>query len=63
LELFLIFFLNAASTINKEDPNWIIYLLYQQSKNYNGEICYTPIGFTKVYLFYAHPNKKRARIR
>jgi hypothetical protein len=63
LETFLVFFINNASIINKTDPNWIIYLLYQQYKNDNGQICYAPIGFTKVYLYHALPDKKRPRIR
>src|SRR3982751_5482380 len=50
-------------SINKTDPNWIIYLLYQQYKNDNGQICYAPIGFTKVYLYHVLPDKKRPRVR
>jgi len=63
LETFLVFFLDTVSTFNKEDPNWIIYLLYQQYQNDNGKICYAPIGFITVYLYYAYPDKKRAKIR
>ncbi|CAF5064537.1 unnamed protein product, partial [Rotaria socialis] len=43
LEIFLVFFIDAASTIDKDDPNWVIYLLYQQYQNDNGQICYAPI--------------------
>lgn len=63
LETFLIFFLNSRSTINKEDQNWIIYLVYQQYQNDYGQTCYTPIGFTTVYFHYAFPNRKRPRIK
>jgi histone acetyltransferase 1 len=63
LETFLVFFRNTVSTINKEDPNWVIYLLYQQYQNNNGQICYAPIGFSTVYLHYAYRDKKRPRIR
>ena len=62
LETFLVFFIDAASTIDKDDPNWIIYLLYQQYRNLHGEICYTPVGFITVYLYYAYPDMKRPRI-
>jgi len=62
LETFLVFFIDAASTIDKDDPNWIIYLLYQQYQNDNGQTCYAPIGFITVYLYYAYPDKKRPRI-
>lgn len=62
LETFLVFFIDAASTIDKDDPNWIIYLLYQQYRNHHGEICYTPMGFITVYLYYAYPDMKRPRI-
>jgi histone acetyltransferase 1 len=63
LETFLVFFIDAASTIDKDDPKWIIYLLYQQYQNDYGQICYAPIGFITVYLYYAYPDKKRPRIR
>jgi histone acetyltransferase 1 len=63
LETFLVFYIDAASRIDKDDPNWIIYLLYQQYQNDNGQICYAPIGFITVYLYYAYPDKKRPRIR
>jgi histone acetyltransferase 1 len=63
LEVFLVFFLNAVSTINKEDPNWIIYLLYRQYQNNNDQTFYSPIGFITVYLYYSYPDKKRPRIR
>ncbi|CAF1494477.1 unnamed protein product, partial [Rotaria magnacalcarata] len=33
LETFLVFFIDAASRIAKDDPNWVIYLLHQQYKN------------------------------
>lgn len=62
LETFLVFFIDAASTIDKDDPNWIIYLLYQQFTNDLGQICYAPIGFITVYMYYAYPDKKRPRI-
>ncbi|CAF2072182.1 unnamed protein product [Rotaria magnacalcarata] len=51
-----------ASTIDKDDPNWVIYLLYQQYQNDNGQICYAPIGFITVYLYYAYPEKRRPRV-
>ncbi len=63
LETFLAFFLNTTSTFNKEDPNWIIYLLYQQYLNDHKQICYAPIGFITLYLHYAHLEKKRAKIQ
>ncbi|CAM2723122.1 unnamed protein product [Rotaria socialis] len=62
LETFLVFFIDAASTIDKDDPNWVIYLLYQQYQNDNGQICYAPIGFITVYLYYAYPEKRRPRV-
>ncbi|CAF3098383.1 unnamed protein product [Rotaria sp. Silwood2] len=62
LETFLVFFIDAASTIDKDDPNWIIYLLYQKYQNDYGQTCYAPIGFITVYLYYAYPDKKRPRI-
>ena len=63
LETFLVFFIDAASAIDKDDPNWLIYLLYEQSRNDQGQTCYSPIGLITVYLYYAYPEKKRPRIR
>jgi len=62
LETFLVFYVDAASRIDKDDSNWIIYLLYQQYQNSNQEICYAPIGFITVYFYYAYPDRKRPRI-
>jgi hypothetical protein len=62
-ETFLVFYIDAVSKIDKDDPNWIIYLLYQQYQNDNGQTFYAPIGFITVYFYYAYLDKKRARIR
>ncbi|UJR20315.1 hypothetical protein I4U23_023446 [Adineta vaga] len=62
LETYLVFFIDAASRIDKDDSNWIIYLLYQKYQNDNGQTCYAPIGYITVYLYYAYPDKQRPRI-
>ncbi|CAF4190487.1 unnamed protein product [Rotaria sp. Silwood2] len=61
-ETFVKFFINSESTINNKDFKMIIYLLYQQYQNNNKQICYTPIGFSTLHLYYAYPDKKRPRI-
>ena len=63
LETFLVFFIDAASPIDKDDPNWIIYLLYQQVTNATNDVSFAPIGFITVYRYYAYPDKIRPRIR
>jgi len=62
LETFLVFFIDAASSIDKDDPNWIIYLLYQEYSNESNQISYYPIGFITVYRYYAYPEQIRPRI-
>lgn len=62
LETFLVFYIDAASPIDKTDPNWLIYLLYEEHCNQSTEKCFSPIGFVSVYLYYSYPEKKRARI-
>ena len=62
LRIFLVFFINIASSVDNNDSNWIAYILYQQYENDNGNICYAPIGSTTVYLHHAYPDKKRPRI-
>jgi histone acetyltransferase 1 len=63
LETLLMSFIDAASVIDREDSDWIIYLLYQQYQNDHGQTCYAPIGFITVYLYYTYPDKKQTRIR
>jgi len=63
LQTFLVFFVDAASPIDIEDPNWTIYLLYEQYKDpKTGQQCYAIVGYITVYLYYAYPDKKRPRI-
>ena len=62
LETFLVFYIDAASTIDKDDSNWLIYLLYEEYLNEDKDKCFAPIGFVTVYLYYAYPEKKRPRI-
>jgi hypothetical protein len=63
LETFLVFYIDAALPIDKDDANWIVYLLYEKFDNEQQQTCYAPIGFITVYLYYAYPEKKRPRIR
>ncbi|CAF3343731.1 unnamed protein product [Rotaria sp. Silwood1] len=62
LQTFLMFFIDIVPSINKNNLNSIVYIIYQQYKNDNGQISYTPIGFTTVYLYYAYPDKNRPQI-
>lgn len=62
-ETFLVFYVDAASRIDKEDSNWRIYLLYEEYFNQTNDICFAPIGFITLYLYYAYPDQQRPRIR
>ncbi|CAF1035865.1 unnamed protein product [Rotaria magnacalcarata] len=62
LQTFLMFFIDIVPSTNKSNLKWIVYIVYQQYKNDNSQISYTPIGFTKVYLYYVYPDKTRPQI-
>jgi len=35
---------------------------YEIFKNENGDLCYTPVGYSTIYEYYAYPDKIRPRI-
>ncbi|CAF3758170.1 unnamed protein product [Rotaria socialis] len=62
LTAFLVFCIDNVSIIDNNNMNLITYLIYQQYQNDNGQTRYASIGFTTLHLYYAYPDKKRARI-
>lgn len=50
-----------SSALCKKDSAWIIYLVYEQYYDVHFQICYAPIGFTKIYSSCAYPDKKTSK--
>ncbi|XP_023348942.1 histone acetyltransferase type B catalytic subunit [Eurytemora carolleeae] len=65
LQVWIMFYIDAASYIDIDDDNWKFFLLYQKRES-SGEGCnYSICGYITVYEYYAYgrqTNKKRPRI-
>jgi len=61
LQTFLLWFVDASSFIDVDDPKWTFYFLYEKAM-VNGKPIYYNIGYSTVYRYYAHPFKLRPRI-
>eukprot|EP00730_Choanoeca_flexa_P015719 TRINITY_DN7280_c0_g1_i5.p1 TRINITY_DN7280_c0_g1~~TRINITY_DN7280_c0_g1_i5.p1 ORF type:complete len:403 (+),score=68.84 TRINITY_DN7280_c0_g1_i5:81-1289(+) len=60
-QMFLIWYIEAASFIDLTDPNWRILHLYRYSEGPEGSK-YSLVGFITKYLYYAFPEHIRPRI-
>jgi len=58
---FLLWFVDAASFIEIDDPKWTFYFLYEKVM-VNGKPINYVVGYATVYRYYAHPFKLRPRI-
>ncbi|THD26028.1 Histone acetyltransferase type B catalytic subunit [Fasciola hepatica] len=63
MESFLLFFLDGASAITTDDPQWCYYVLYE-AVDVPGETepQYAFLGYMTVYKFYAYPANLRPRL-
>jgi len=61
LQTFLLWFVDAASFIEIDDPKWTFYFLYEKVM-VNGKPINYVVGYATVYRYYAHPFKLRPRI-
>jgi len=61
LQTFLLWFVDAASFIEVDDPKWTFYFLYEKVI-VNGKPMHYIVGYATVYRYYAHPFKLRPRI-
>jgi len=61
LQTFLLWFVDAASFIEIDDPKWTFYFLYEKVI-VNGKPINYVVGYATVYRYYAHPFKLRPRI-
>jgi len=62
LQMFVMFFVDAASLIDLEDDNWNYFVAYELYKSPSGDTRYAVAGYTVVYQFYAYPDLRRPRI-
>lgn len=58
LQPLLLFFVDAACTIDGSDPNWEILLAVEIKADKRVEV----VGFATVYKFYVYPNNTRLRL-
>ena len=60
----IVWYIDGASQIDVEDPNWMFIYVYESRKY--GKYCDTtglyPVGFATIYKFFHFPDKVRARI-
>ncbi|XP_075240484.1 histone acetyltransferase type B catalytic subunit-like isoform X2 [Convolutriloba macropyga] len=61
MQTFLTWFIDGASFIDDEDPQWLFYSVFEKC-SIDGEKRYCFVGYCTVYLFFCYPDKKRARV-
>jgi len=61
MESFIKFYIDAASYIDIDDPQWDYYLLFERYQE-NGETRHAFAGYMTIYRFYAYPTHIRPRI-
>ncbi len=57
LQPWIMFYIDAASYIDSDDPNWIYFLLFEKVGD-----AYSVCGFVTVYRYYGYPEHARPRI-
>jgi len=62
MESFILWFIDAASQIDADDPKWNFFVIYEKYKESDGTFSYHFVGYTTIYKFYAYPDKIRPRI-
>ena len=58
MEAYAVFFIDAASKIDNEDPRWTLLVATRHHADGRWETA----GYTTVYRFYAYPESERARL-
>lgn len=61
LQTFLLWFVDAASFIEVDDPKWTFYFLFEKAV-VDGRPIHYILGYSTIYRYYAHPFKLRPRI-
>ncbi|KAF2885736.1 hypothetical protein ILUMI_20440 [Ignelater luminosus] len=61
-ECMIVWFIDAASQIDVDDPNWIFLYVFEERTLPNGKTGYYPVGYCTIYKFFHFPDKIRTRI-
>lgn len=65
-QFFLLFFIDASSFIDAEDPEWEVLFVFRRQTNpcppSEARECYQFIGYTTLYKFFAYPDSWRLRL-
>lgn len=63
LQMFLLWYVDAASFIDIDDDQWHYFNMYEKYSSTSGNNNrYATIGFATVYQYYAYPHHTRPRI-
>ncbi len=62
LQPWIMFYIDAASYIDSDDPNWLYFVLYERHPSESGPTSYSVAGFITVYQYYGYPQNVRPRV-
>jgi len=65
LQMFLLFFIDASSYINSEDPLWEVMLVFERRRflhESDEKRHYSFVGYATLYKFFAFPDSTRLRV-
>jgi len=62
LQTFILFYIDAASYIDVDDPKWQFFVIYEKYRSASGSTYYAVAGYSTVYEYYAYPDRVRPRI-
>lgn len=62
VQMFTMFYIDAASYLDNNDPKWRYFLVFEKYPGSDGNSLYAFVGFATVYEFYGYPENIRPRI-
>ncbi|PKI84677.1 histone acetyltransferase [Malassezia vespertilionis] len=60
-QIFTLFYIEGASYIDDQDPNWEFYTIFERTRGENAD-AYHFVGYTSTYRFWSWQDKTRLRI-
>ncbi|KDN53357.1 acyl-CoA N-acyltransferase [Tilletiaria anomala UBC 951] len=60
--IFTLFFIEAASYIDEEEPGWEFFILFERVTTKGNSYSYHFAGFTSLYRFWTYPDTARIRL-
>lgn len=61
VQTMLVYYIETASFIDTDDPQWTHFFLYEKKK-IGSDFRYVSVGYLSVYNYYAYPDKVRSRV-